>query len=153
MIILWPFMAICSWILALLTMILAPALALTAGRDGNLPWFLRYFQTFDATLDEGRKPQYGFTGSDWWVRTRWLWRNPGYGFDYYLLGIRYDVAAWHIVRNDDKMFFAYSKSGAFNLTTKQGKWRLKLGWKFWNHIESTNWDSYTRLPICASVSR
>ena len=118
MIILWFFGAIASLFFTILTWILAPWLAKQAGADGNLPPHLRWFQTFDATLDEGRKPQYGFTGTDVEVRTKWLRRNPGYGFDYYLLGIKYVADDWAIVRNDDKVFYAVSKSGAFNYTTK-----------------------------------
>ena len=77
MIILWFFGAIASLFFTILTWILAPWLAKQAGADGNLPPHLRWFQTFDATLDEGRKPQYGFTGTDVEVRTKWLRRNPG----------------------------------------------------------------------------
>ena len=153
MIILWLPMAICSVVLTIVTWILAPGLALLVGADGNLPRRLRWFQTFDATLDEGRKPQYGMVGSDWYVRMRWLQRNPGYGFDYYLLGIKFVATDWHIVRNDEFVFFAYSRTGAFNYTTKTGRWRIKLGWKYWNHIESNNWDRFDKLPICCSRSR
>lgn len=153
MIILWPIGAVLTILFHILTVLLAPLLALTTQSDGNLPPRLYWFQTFDATLDEGRNPQYGFTGSDWWVRTRWLWRNPGYGFDYFLLGIKFVAADWVIVRNDDKMFFAYSRNGAFNFTTKRGWLRLKLGWKYWNRVETGNWDRFDKIPICCSVSR
>jgi hypothetical protein len=104
----------------LLTWSLAPLLALTAfatedttTRQGNLPTWLRWFQTHDFPLDEiwrpstpaelwridglfignfrtftGKTPP-DFRASAWLrylARVFWLWRNPAYGFRAQVLG-------------------------------------------------------------------
>jgi len=74
--------AIPSWILTLSAYVLAPAIAWFVDADGNLPWWLRYYQTPDAPC----------WGADFWKRDNpnytqyelivsWLWRNPAQGFD------------------------------------------------------------------------
>lgn len=104
----------------LLTWLLAPLLALTAfatennvTKEGNLPTWLRWFQTHDFPLDEIWRPSRldepwrtdglflknfsdfaaktpdDFHASRWLrylARVFWLWRNPGYGFRAEVLG-------------------------------------------------------------------
>jgi len=134
-------------------MVLAPLVALFADANGNLPLYLMWLQTFDATLDEGRQPAYGYTGSNWWVRTRWLWRNPGYTFDMNVLGIMWNPADWTCI-HAGAYFFAIANNGAFNFEWK----RVKLGWKAQNHYDWTtgqwipgNWAKYPKIPICFSL--
>lgn len=75
-----------------------PILPIFADSDGNLPSWLRWFQTYDSTLD-GTEPR--FIESTSWLRTdgiaknfictyilrvMWLYRNNAYGFAYSVLG-------------------------------------------------------------------
>lgn len=155
----YPFLAVASVLFAALTMILAPLLALFVGKDGNLPGLLRLFQTFDATCFEGRQPQYGFTGSDWWVACRWLWRNPGYSLDRQVLGCAFDPAQWRVIayRPDGSLFIAIGPGGRFNLCGRIGL-RFKFGWKAWNMWDDARWKTQPwgpdwRIPICCTISR
>ena len=75
-----------------------PILPLFADSEGNLPSWLRWFQTYDSTLD-GKEPR--FIDSTSWLRdgnvaknfictyvlrVMWLYRNNAYGFAYSILG-------------------------------------------------------------------
>ena len=75
-----------------------PILPIFADSDGNLPSWLRWFQTYDDTLD-GKEPR--FIEATSWLRTdgvaknfictyilrvMWLYRNNAYGFAYSVLG-------------------------------------------------------------------
>ena len=77
-----------------------PFLPLFADSDGNLPSWLRWFQTYDSTLD-GQEPR--FIESTSWLRdgnvaknfictyvlrVMWLFRNNSYGFAYSVLGAK-----------------------------------------------------------------
>ena len=90
-----------------------PLLPLFADSEGNLPSWLRWFQTYDDTLD-GKEPR--FIESTSWLRTQergvndlsttntlgvaknfictyvlrvmWLYRNNAYGFAYSVLGAK-----------------------------------------------------------------
>lgn len=148
-----------SVILGVLTWLLAPLLAKTVQSDGNLPRRLRWFQTFDATCFEGRQPQYGMTGTDQQVAEGWLRRNPGYGFDYWLLGCKFDPKQWRVLvsRADGSLFFAIGPWGRFCLEGKIGV-RFKFGWKALNYWNGTGWKSTPfgpvwRAPICCTISR
>lgn len=173
MFLIYPFLAFASLLFAGLTMVLAPALVLFADASGNLPGRLALFQTFDATLDAGWRD--GYFGSWqaegavptcwrlWWLRTRWLWRNPGYTFDYTVLGCAFDSSEWHVIRcevpaNGPVSFFTIGPSGRFNWMGKIGRFQVKLGWKAWNMWDSTAskwkaepWGPELRIPLCASA--
>jgi hypothetical protein len=75
-----------------------PLLPILADSEGNLPSWLRWFQTYDSTLD-GQEPR--FIESTSWLRdgdvaknalctyilrVMWLYRNNAYGFAYSVLG-------------------------------------------------------------------
>ena len=72
-----------------------PILPIFADSKGNLPSWLRWFQTYDDTLD-GKEPR--FIESTSWLRgsknfictyvlrVMWLYRNNAYGFAYSILG-------------------------------------------------------------------
>lgn len=144
----------------LIGMVFAPLIALTADANGNLPRYLKWFQTFDATLDEGRQPQYGFTGSDWWVRTRWLWRNPSYGFAYGPLSQPFFPANWRFwfhrskAHPDNMLFLALGPRLAFDCHYRLGPFSAKLGWAAWNLFDEANlawkttpWGPLWRVPM------
>ena len=147
MIFLYPLLALVSFLFTLLTYVLAPLLAMTADAGGNLPVCLRWFQTFDATLDEGRN--YGYTGSAWWVRTRWLWRNPGYGLDLFL-GANYDPREWHVLHHTDQSFVAVGPKLRFEIQAPH----CKLGWKASHNLNSAPTTPYwTRIPLVFSIKK
>ncbi|TDN70399.1 hypothetical protein [Paraburkholderia sp. BL10I2N1] len=158
MLLLYPFFALGSVLMGGLTWLLAPLLAMTTGADGNLPTYLYWFQTFDATLDDCRKPPFSWTGSLESTRTQWLRRNPGYGFDYWPFGIAFDAAHWTVVTNSASWFFAWSRYGAFCLKYQgTGVLSLKLGWKAWAYWQNDAWaaPAYSwgpshRAPVCLS---
>jgi hypothetical protein len=124
---------------------LTPLVTLFAGASGFLPVWLCWFQTFDASLDAGWQGGYFGTYATpptglvlYWLRVRWLWRNPAYGFDYWPCGIEYDPTQWVIdiceVTNGTNgtliKFAAHTIDGKhFSYTDSTGK---KFGWKvYW----------------------
>ena len=131
-----------------------------AGADGyeHLPNWLKWFDTFDATTDAGWRDGYfveqgTYTPDNpppyWkrkWYQIKWLYRNPVYGFSYYVLGIPLNRADWTVTYKklvDGEYFLAYSTSGHFNVFY-EGKWgSYKLGWKVWNYWNSNKneWQS------------
>lgn len=154
---LYPIYVLMSLAFTGLTMLLAPALALLVDPQGNLPAWLSWFQTFDNTCFAGRQA-YGWTGSDWWVSTRWLWRNPGYTFDMNVLGISFVASQWTVKHWDGSLFFATCACGAFNLEFAYGNFRLKFGWKAWNHFDPTTktfvpgqWATFPKIPVTFSI--
>lgn len=152
-----------------LAYILSPLVALFCKDDGYLPNWLAWFQTFDAPLDAGVNDKYpGFDPADskWWNRTKWLWRNPAYGFCYWAIGIPFDPTQWVVdsyVKNADgtASFKAHSIDGKyFNIMTATG---TKLGWKAWNYFlgldadgkpqwKTAPWGPEWRTPICFTPS-
>ncbi|MEX3556196.1 MAG: hypothetical protein VB131_06320 [Burkholderia gladioli] len=168
--ILYPFFAFTSWLMTVVTFVFAPLLALTADATGNLPKWLYWFQTFDNTLDAGWKVQgnYGSYHVDgavpagvtlWWYRTRWLWRNPAYGWDYWPLGVAIDVSKWTVRVNTVTWWIATGPHGQFcvrYLATKGVG--LKLGWKAWAYWrdgawmpEGYAWGPSRRAPLCLTL--
>lgn len=163
---LYPFLALLSVLAVVVTWIFAPLLALTADSYGNLPRFLYWFQTFDNTLDAGWRVQgnYGTYLQDgrvptgitlWWYRTKWLWRNPGYGFDYWPFGCAFDASQWTVTTNNDRWWIASGPNGRFCIRSLAPGVSLKLGWKAWAYWDNGAWkpDAYTwgperRAPLC-----
>ena len=141
MFLLYPLAALGSGFFALLTWVLAPLLALTIC-DGYLPKYLYWFQTFDNSFVSGPLSVGWIPG--YWSSVRWLWRNPSYGFDMFLLGCPFHVGDWTVVRDEPNLFFAYSKWGAFSY---RGKW-FKWGWKAWARLSGQpNWTQFDKVPI------
>lgn len=172
MFLIYPFIGFASLLFAALTMALAPVLVLFADASGNLPGWLALFQTFDATLDAGwRDGYFGTWKADgttpagwrrWWLRTRWLWRNPGYTFDSVVLGCAFDPSGWRVLAYSEVpgrvTFIAWGPAARFNVYLQRGNFYLKLGWKAWNNWNATTWNArppngWDRLPICCSVTR
>lgn len=138
-----------------LTWILSPVLVLFADRHGDLPWYLSYFQTFDATLPKG-----------YWNAVKWMCRNPGYTFDLKVLGLKWVKEDWKLIKfsNPDEhhvFFLAINKKTcAFNLYYyNEDNYTMlryvKLGWKAWNFFDiptktfSKTWEGTEgKVPIC-----
>ncbi|BCG50052.1 hypothetical protein [Ralstonia phage RP13] len=155
-------------VLALSYIVIFWFLPLFADKDGNLPKYLYWFQTFDASLDEGWKSKYdGFNPNPqgfwqlYYARLKWLWRNPCYGFDYYPFGFTFDLTQWTIRKwesNDQRELFIATGQGLFSIIYygKYGTW--KLGWKAWNYFDSNtgkwkenySWGDQHKIPLCFS---
>jgi hypothetical protein len=135
--------------------VLTPFIVPLCDDKGNLPVWLSWFQTFDASCDAGWQDGYfAVTGVPtgyklWWLRTRWLWRNPAYGFCYGPLGIAYDPAQWVIdeiqtngatltllrAHTIDNKYFCYTDSSG-------AKFGYKLWWAF-----DVNWKLLPTMPL------
>ena len=145
MFLIYPFYALASLFFAVLTFLLAPVLALLVGSDGNLPKPLYWFQTFDNPVTAGMVAPYHWPYSEYVCKIMWLWRNPAYGFDMFLLGLQFNPTAWTVVKDEPDCFFAYSKGGAFSF---RGKY-FKFGWKAWARLSGTpNWVNNEKIPVC-----
>ncbi len=141
-----------------------------ADERGWLPHRLAWLQTFDAPLDAGWRD--GYAGyrepsgpwSRWWQRTKWLYRNPAYGFGYWPLGTSFDPAMWKVTYFEKTaardLFKATGPWGTFNVTY-YGRWgTLKLGWKAWNYFDPATgdwkpnyqWGPERRAPFVFSYS-
>ena len=115
-----------------------------------LPYPLSLLHTHDNTLDGGQRQGYevGVTGWKlWWQRTCWICRNPGYGFDAYILG--FDHVGYMVLSEsgdipdfskpnalyanrmqsaDGKRYFTYRRN-----VPLYGKRYLKV-WVGWNYM-------------------
>jgi hypothetical protein len=142
----YAFQTVLNLLFTLFAVIVAPYVALFAGKDGWLPDYLKWFQTFDASLDAGWQDGYFGTFSApptgwrlWWLRTKWLWRNPAYGFCYWVLGTSFKPEDWTVEQfvqdGNYSLFVARSKDGHFCISYN-GPWgSWKLGWKAWNYFQ------------------
>jgi hypothetical protein len=113
-----------------------------------LPQWLKWADTFDVTLDAGWVDRYWpntYTAEappPYWVRKwyqiKWLYRNPGYGFSYWVEGIPFSSADWTFSYTKTatlELWVATSVHGHFNINYT-GFWgTYKLGWKAWNYFD------------------
>lgn len=155
-------LAIIQFGIDILSIPLAPFVALFCDSNGNLPKWLSLFQTYDNTCDgdDGYKQEHRFFPANangfqrWANRTGWLWRNPAYGFDM-LLGADCQVGdilvitgdratsdapfhegscVWKLIRNEKIIAFQYYAVKDFTTTKCL---RVNAGWKLWNAEELT----------------
>lgn len=131
---------------------------------GNLPGFLKYWQTFDNDLYAGQhereKEILTGEGETWrwfvpltdlwfyryWNRAFWLLRNSCYGFSYYLFGVDWHKETWRVVKYDDtseRTFFFAVSGDAFNLYYHGPLGMYKIGWKAWNMFDTVT-NTFTR---------
>jgi len=135
-----------------------------------LPSWLKWFDTFDASIDAGWMNGYftdKYTTSTppsfllrKWYQIRWLYRNPAQGADYWLLGIPFNPDEWSGIllysTVNGSLFHAQTQSGFFNTEfTALDKVCLKVGWKAWNYYDVTTykfknepWGPEMRVPFC-----
>jgi hypothetical protein len=135
-----------------------------------LPNWLKWFDTFDATTDEYWIGQYvtnSYTAQNpppyllrkWW-QVCWLYRNPAYGFCYWVLGVPFIPANWTVKsytnNNDQTTFDAYSTEGYFNY--EASFMSIKVGWKAWNYytantgtFNTTPWGPEMIAPLCLTI--
>lgn len=138
---------------------------LLADDNGYLPHWLRWFQTFDASIDAGWKD--GYFPAVWGdsphmryvARVLWLLRNPAYGLDYWLFGLTFDASSWRVLANierDDLVLFLAVGNGV-NLYYHGPFGEAKIGWKAWNYWlgntwRETPWGPAWRIPVCATYN-
>lgn len=133
--------------------------------QGNLPRWLGWFQTFDATLDAGWRDGYidGAWGSTpvrrFAARVYWLYRNPAYGWDYWPLGLPFAPKDWRVVRyvESEALTLFVSVGPGFNVYYHGRFGMFKLGWKAWNYWNDATWKSDPfgpawRVPLAFSIS-
>jgi len=135
---------------------------LFANDKGWLPNWLSWVQTFDDTLDAGSRDGVFTTNSVFLARVFWLYRNPGYGFSYWALGVPFNASEWTVetYNTDPLHFLAKGPNGQFNLHIIKFGFRFKLGWKAWNMYNKTNgewlttpWGPEMRIPFTLSISK
>lgn len=89
----WFFLLIVGIPFELFAKVLSPVLACFVQANGWLPDWLWMFQTPDNTNDgdAGHRERWPRDGVIWtWLRrTAWLFRNSAYGFNFYVLGVKY----------------------------------------------------------------
>jgi hypothetical protein len=73
-------LAICSIGLAIVANLFCWLIALFVNKDGNLPFYLRWFQTPDATCYDEMWVAEHPTWSKYKIALTWIARNPAYGF-------------------------------------------------------------------------
>jgi hypothetical protein len=137
---------------------LTPFLILMANKDGNLPRFVYWFQTHDATVDgdhtwPGNRPFKNESNKfkRYINRCFWLWRNSIYGFSDNVFGYKHHPDDVLIVKGDERTtntFDGHSgyvsrkiyrkgklKAFQFFRVKQWGKskkcTRLNIGWKLW----------------------
>ncbi|QDH83619.1 hypothetical protein [Achromobacter phage Motura] len=148
------------------------------GLEQRLPNWLKWVETFDASLDTGWIGGYfvpkGTYSKDnlpsFWRRKyyqwRWLNRNSGYGFSYYPLGEvmdqkKWTIQTWQPFDGKHQLFIATATNGLWNINY-QGKYgTYKLGWKAWNYwdrdqlkwySDTKPWGPEWRVPVVMSIN-
>ena len=82
----WLVYLVAALVMELLALLLAPVLPLFA-RDGFLPVWLRWFETYDCNLygDHGWQTEHVADPKAYWSQVRWLARNRAYTFKWTVL--------------------------------------------------------------------
>jgi len=150
-------LAIANILFYVLAMLLAPVLPLFALGVPHLPTWLSWFDTPDNPLDGDapfQSPQGGslfsgtVTGIKQYVnRVIWLWRNPGYNFDFKVLGFTTVVGSTTTSKGSLPVGGALANGWYFaTVTNPDGTsafqfyyvktygshaFRLDFGWKVW----------------------
>lgn len=149
--IIYPFLVVLGLSFTLLSILLAPVLPLFASKDGYLPSWLNWFQTYDNPLDgdQGFKTIHApFKGDNlsyakvYLNRVWWLLRNPGYTFDKEILGAKITSLSDMVVAGDLTISDQAPAKAGYNYITIGNAWglyyikqlgkycfRVRLGWK------------------------
>lgn len=139
---------------------------LFAAPDAHLPRWLAWADTFDDTLDAGVRDLAWKPG--YWSRVRWLNRNHGYGFSYWLLGCEFRPEDWVVEEATVDMsvpwaplalrFVADGPGRRFNIMGVFWKFQYKFGWKAWNYYDPRTrawknepWGPEKRVPLVFSI--
>jgi hypothetical protein len=150
----YPVLALLSWFVGTFgSWILSPFLAAwSVLTDNNKPggWWV-YFYTHDNTLDGGWDDQVrGFEdpatlskGKLFLQRMKWICRNPGYGFNAFLLGFK-DTPKVQIIFEDG---IPYPEDHYWYVIQSDKGWKFfgyrgKKAWVGWNYL---NYGGYHQI--------
>ena len=158
-----------SIVLTLLTWLICPILPLftvyreTQYSDGKkvpVLWgFFYLLMTHDTDLDAGHRNNHYWTidpSSKWqvyWSRVRWIYRNPIYGFQHYVLGCW--VGDFVRYYNQNEVSDILQTDGYFckrdKFTFCGIKLKYKFGWKLFRHDKPEDiWKGWPRsMYVCS----
>lgn len=128
----WAIYGILLLIAKLVAILIAPILALWSVLAGIsvLPYPFSLFHTHDDDLDGGQH-QLAWPRAKglklWWQRTRWIMRNPAYGFAANVFGFRFEGVT--TLYQIDSGGFDWSKPGTFY----EGVYRDRKGRLFFSY--------------------
>lgn len=120
--------------LQIFAMVAAPVIALFVNKDGNLPWWLKWFQTPDATCFDEMWVAEHPNWSKYKIAWTWIARNPAYGFRKWA-GLKDDETAVASVRGNVNIADGENGvAGWFLITSTKGFWNFSYMW----HIPGTH---------------
>ncbi len=126
-----------------------------------LPGIFYLCMTHDTDLDAGHRNNHYWTidpNSKWqvyWSRVRWIYRNPLYGFQHYVLGCWVQIPfRWYF--NEHEITDIMQKNGYF---CRRNKFKLfgigfkyKFGWKLFRHDKPEDiWKGKQRAMFTCSL--
>ena len=161
-----------SILMTLFTWLICPVLPLfveyrtTQYSDTPVPvlkGWLYLLMTHDTDLDAGHRNGHYWTideSSKWqvyWSRVRWIFRNPIYGFQHYVLGC-WVVLPFIRYENADEVTDILDSGNNFCLRDRFTfcglKLKYKWGWKLFRYQKTEDiWDGRQRAMFVASVMR
>lgn len=159
----WVFLFIASMIINILSLILAPFIAIYSLYK-PVPKWLNWFLTNDCGIDGDPDHLQRWTGESKWKkflrRTAWLWRNKGYTFDYGVCG---RILGNTLVNKGDPETSDAKKAGYIFQYDENGTWeyylvkpysfkkdkclRLRFGWKIADGLIGTG----ARMMLATSI--
>ena len=159
----WVFLFIASMLINILSLILAPFIALYSLYK-PVPKWLNWFLTHDCGIDGDPDHLQRWTGESKWKkllrRTVWLWRNKGYTFDYDVCG---RVIGNTLVNKGDPETSAAKKAAYTYQYDENGTWeyylvkpysfkkdkclRLRFGWKIADGLVGTG----SKMMLATSI--
>lgn len=91
------------WLLVILARYPMAFIAVAMSKGNQLQWPFKWLETIDASLlgDSGWRAEHlsGSNPASYWNEVRWLWRNGGNRFNYYVIGVPFNNrpswAFWH----------------------------------------------------------
>lgn len=140
-VVIYPWLALLSWVVTLLAWILSPLIAGISVVKGtnNVGGFLSYFYTHNASLDGGVEQEVDGYDKDakglklFWQRTCWVCRNPSYKFNAYILGFSGDGAKLIWEEGSRKAPYGYAYVVQSPKGWKFFGYRGKRSWIGWNY--------------------
>lgn len=159
----WVFLFIASMIINLLSIVLAPFIAIYSLYK-PVPKWLNWFLTHDCGIDGDPDHLQRWTGESKWKkflrRTAWLWRNKGYTFDYDVCG---RILGNTLVNKGDPETSDAKKAGYIFQYDENGTWeyylvkpysfkkdkclRLRFGWKIADGLVGTG----SKMMLATSI--
>ena len=126
------FYAVLNILWSVVCHILNPFVVLFGDKEGNLPNWLLWFSTHDNPLDGDKDHLERNKGDKWYQvylrRIKWLYRNTGYYFRYYVLG--YDLPSRDklIIKGNENIRSTYPAIEGWCFSYDASKNILSRGW-------------------------